>query len=137
MKITNNECRVTNTEPLVKYPGISDLKERIKKFALDVMRFSETFSQKRERWALTQQLIRSASSVGANYRAACRSRSVADFLSKMSIVEEEADETMYWLELLEESGLSKNAELQRLKDEANQLVAITVASKKTARANHS
>ena len=102
---------MTNTEPLVKYPGISDLKKRTKKFALDILRFSETFSQKREYWALTQQLIRCASSVGANYRAACRARSVADFLSKMSIVEEEADETMYWLELLEELGLPKNAEL--------------------------
>lgn len=68
--------------------------------------------------------MRSASSVGVNYSSACRGRSRADFIAKLSIVEEEADETIYWMELLEELGQKTNSQLQRLKGEAKQLVAI-------------
>jgi len=79
--------------------------------------------------------MRSATSVGANYPSTCRAKSKADFIAKLSIVEEEADESIYWLELLEELEMRQDKELQRLRDEANQLVAIIVASKKTARKN--
>lgn len=79
--------------------------------------------------------MRSASSVGANYRAACRAQSRAAFIAKLSIVEEEADESLFWLELLEELGLGNHNTLQSLKAEADQLVAIVVASKKTSRRN--
>jgi four helix bundle protein len=112
-----------------------DLKRRTKQFALDTIRFSAEIPPKREFAALVQQLIRCASSVGANYRAACRAQSPADFVSELSIVEEEADEAAYWLEVLEELGV-RHPESRRLQDETDQLIAIAVASKKTARANY-
>jgi len=80
-----------------------------------------------------RQLLRSATSVGANYRAACRAKSPADFIAKMGIVEEEADECLYWLELLLEGGLIAQDRLAELMTETNQLLAITVASIRTAR----
>ena len=83
------------------------------------------------------QLMRAGTSVGANYRAACRSKSKADFINKLSIVEEEADECEYWLELTENLSSGNRVELARLNSEAGQLVAIMVQSKKTARTNHS
>jgi four helix bundle protein len=112
-----------------------DLQSRTKTFALDVIRLCARLPQKQEFWIIGKQLMRSATSVGANHRSACRARSKADFIAKLSIVEEEADESIYWLELSEELGMGQDKELQRLKDEANQLVAIVVASKKTARKN--
>ena len=78
---------------------------------------------------------RSGTSVAANYRVACRAKSPADFIAKMGIVEEEADETLFWLELLEESELVTAGKLTAIKQEANELIAITVASIKTARRN--
>jgi len=85
--------------------------------------------------ALAAQIVRSGTSVAANYRAACRAKSIADFIAKMGIVEEEADETLFWLELLEESELVPAAKLTAITQEANELIAITVASIKTARRN--
>ena len=77
--------------------------------------------------------MKAGTSVGTNYRAACRAKSTADFVSKMGIVEEEADETIYWMELLIESGLVRKDDLTILLNEANQILAITVSSIKTAR----
>ena len=85
--------------------------------------------------ALASQIVRSGTSIAANYRAACRAKSTADFIAKMGIVEEEADETLFWLELLEESDLVLAAKLMAIKQEADELIAITVASIKTARRN--
>jgi four helix bundle protein len=82
---------------------------------------------------LGRQLLRSGTSVGANYRSACRARSTADFISKIGVVEEEADETIYWMELLIEAGLVRKDDLISLLDEANQILAITISSIKTAR----
>lgn len=79
---------------------IEDLKERTKMFALEIIRLTEKLPKNRIADVLSRQFLRSGTSVGANYRAACRARSRADFISKMGIVEEEADETLYWLELL-------------------------------------
>jgi four helix bundle protein len=111
----------------------NDLKERTKRFALDIIGYCSTLPNKPEFRVVTSQLLRSGTSVGANYRAACRSKSKADFINKLSIVEEEADESGYWLELLENLAINNQAELGRLKNEASQLVAIMVQSKKTAR----
>jgi four helix bundle protein len=82
---------------------------------------------------LGRQLLGAGTSVGANYRAACRAKSTADFIPKMGIVEEEADETIYWMELLIESGQMCKNDLVYLIDEANQILAITISSIKTAR----
>jgi len=85
--------------------------------------------------AIANQIIRSATSVGANYRATCRARSKADFAAKLAIVEEEADESCYWLELLIESKMIPAKRLAPLLDEANQIVAMVTASRKTASRN--
>jgi len=110
-----------------------DLKDRTKKFALDVIKYCMVLPKKQEMQIISNQLIRCASSVGANYRAACRARSKADFIAKLSIVEEEADEAVYWMEIQEGLGKANDSELHRLLDEANQMVAIIVASKKTSK----
>jgi four helix bundle protein len=111
----------------------NDLKDRTKRFAVDVVRFCSMLNGKSEIRIISNQLVRAGTSAGANYRAACRSKSKADFINKLSIVEEEADESEYWFELLESLAAPKNLELVRLKDEAHQLVAIMIQSKKTAR----
>jgi len=82
---------------------------------------------------ITRQLLRSSTSVGANYRAVCRARSAADFISKLGIVLEEADETLFWLELLQDSGVASADRFVPLLREANELVAIFVASLRTAK----
>ena len=115
----------------------NDLKQRTKKFALKIINFVETLPKGRTADVLGNQLLRSGTSVGANYRAACRARSSADFISKMGIVEEEIDESLYWIELLETSGLVSHEKVTDLLNEANQLAAITVASIKTAKQNKS
>jgi four helix bundle protein len=97
------------------------------------MRLSDALPVGRNGDIVARQLIRSESSVGANYRAACRAKSVADFAAKMAIVEEEADETAYWLELIVDSGMLKPALVQPLLREANELVSIAVASIRTSR----
>ena len=112
-----------------------DLKRRTKAFALRILKLVDALPKTTAGRALAAQIVRSGTSVAANYRAACRARSTADFIAKMGIVEEEADETLFWLELLEESELVTAAKLTAIKEEANELIAITVASIKTARRN--
>jgi four helix bundle protein len=122
----NSECGIRN-EP--------DLKKRTKAFALRVLKLVDALPKTMAGRALASQIVRSGTSVAANYRAACRAKSTADFIAKMGIVEEEADETLFWLELLEESDLVTAAKLAAIKKEANELIAMTVASIKTARRN--
>ncbi len=110
-----------------------DFKLRTRQFALRAIKLVEALPKGRSADVIARQLLRSATSVGANYRAACRARSTAEFLSKMGIVEEEADECVYWLELIADSELLPVNRLQEILDEANQIVAMTVASIKTAR----
>ncbi|MBL7830795.1 MAG: four helix bundle protein [Saprospiraceae bacterium] len=86
-------------------------------------------------WVLTKQIIRSSTSIGANYRAAFRAKSDADFVYKLKIVEEETDETIYWLEVLEESKLVDNQKIQLLKQECEEILSIVVATIKTKRLN--
>jgi four helix bundle protein len=112
---------------------INDLKDRPKRFAVDVLRFCSTLNSRSELRIISNQLVKAGTSVGVNYRAACRSKSKADFINKLSIVEEEADESEYRFELLESLATPKSPELLRLKDAAHQLVAIMIQSKKTAR----
>lgn len=109
------------------------MKQRTKQFALRVIRLVESLPRNRTAEVIGRQLLRSGTSVGANYRAACRAKSRADFISKMGTVEEEADESLYWMELLIEAGIVKQELLAPLMQEADELLAITVASINTAR----
>ena len=113
----------------------SDLKKRTKAFALRILKLVDALPKTTAGRAFASQIVRSGTSIAANYRAACRAKSTADFIGKMGIVEEEADETLFWLELLEESDLVVAAKLTAIKQEADELIAITVASIKTARRN--
>ncbi|MBI3319010.1 MAG: four helix bundle protein [Candidatus Omnitrophica bacterium] len=110
-----------------------EFKERTKQFALQVIRLVETLPRNRTAQVLGNQLVRSATSVGANYRSACRGKSNADVIAKLSLVEEEADEACYWLELLIDSVVVHPDKLTALLSEANEIVAMTVASIKTLR----
>lgn len=112
-----------------------ELKHRTKKLALRVIKLVESLPKGQTAEVIGKQLLRSATSVGANYRAACRGKSPADVLHKMAIVEEEADESLYWMELLIESGITSEAKLSNLMSETNEIVAMTVASIKTLRSN--
>ncbi len=112
-----------------------DMKKRTKRFALEVIGFVESLPRARTTDTLGRQLLRSGTSVGANYRAACRAKSTADFLSKMGTVEEEADESSYWMELLLEGGISTGSQVEALMKEANELVAITVSTINSTRRN--
>ena len=110
-----------------------ELKERTERFALRVIRLCSALPRNRVSDVLGKQLLRSGTSVGANYRAACRARSRADFASKMAIVEEEADESAYWIELLVESEQVKEDRVSALRAEAQEITAIAAASRKAAR----
>lgn len=112
-----------------------DLKKRTKQFGLRVIRVVECLPSTRSANVIGNQLLRSGTSVGANYRSACRGRSKPAFISKASIAIEEADESQYWMELLVESGLMPEKKLSALRKEADEIVAILTASVKTARAN--
>ena len=111
-----------------------DFLKRTMEFGLRVIRFVETLPKTSTGEVLGRQLLRCGTSVGANYRSAVRGKSRADFIAKMSIVEEEGDEAIYWMEMLIAAGLVKPSLLRDLLDEANQIVAIAVSSIKTARA---
>jgi four helix bundle protein len=108
-------------------------RERTKGLALRVIRLVETLPGGTTSEIVGRQLLRSATSVGANYRAVCRARSTADMIAKLGIVEEEADETLYWLELLSEAGLIPQSRLADLMQETDEIVAMTVSSIKTLR----
>ena len=113
------------------------LKERTQNFALNVIEFVEGLPKTKSGDVLGKQLLRSACSVGANYRAACRAKSSADMINKMKIVEEESDETQYWLELLVEAGLVPHNQITNIYTETEEILAMTVASIKTLRTRKS
>jgi four helix bundle protein len=116
-----------------KPPSMQDLKARTKKFALDVIIYSRTLPRGDEFGIIKRQLIRSATSTAANYRAAQRAKSKADFISKLGTSEEEAGESLFWLECLAELATREHPELKGLLKENNELVAILTSSRKTAR----
>lgn len=113
-----------------------ELKKRTKSFAVNVARFCRTIPYDFIMKHYIAQIIRSSSSVGANYRAACRAKSKADFINKMRIVEEEADETMFFLELIYELTPDKQQQIKPLYSEANEILSITVSSINTAVKNN-
>jgi len=114
----------------------NDLKVRTRKFALDIIRIVRLMPKNQEGRVIGNQILRSGTSVGANYRSACRARSKADFISKIGITEEEADETCYWLELIIESELLSKETISPILKEAEELTAILTASGKTAKGNN-
>jgi four helix bundle protein len=109
-----------------------EFKDRTKSFGLRVLKLVEALPESRSGRAIASQLVRSGTSVGANYRAACRGRSRADFVAKLAIAEEEADESSYWLEVISASGMLKEELVSPLHREAQELVAIIVKSRMTA-----
>jgi four helix bundle protein len=110
-----------------------DMKKRTKHFGLDVIRLIDTIGNSLAARVIGGQLIRAATSVGANYRAACKGRSKAEFIAKLGVSEEEADESTYWIEMLIEAKLTRPEKANNLFNEATQLTAIIAASRKTAK----
>jgi four helix bundle protein len=113
-----------------------ELKLRTKTFALRTLKLIDSLPETRSGRILAGQLGRSGTSVGANYRAACRSRSAAEMISKLAVVEEEADESAFWLELIGDHGLMTPAKVAPLHQEAGELTAIMVASRRTLAARN-
>ena len=112
-----------------------ELQSRTKQFALRVIRLSRELPRTDEGRVIGRQLLQSGTSVGGNYRAACWSRSTAEFASKINVVAEEADESLFWLELLVESETMPIHKMKGIIQEASELIAIFTASKNTARKN--
>ncbi len=110
-----------------------DMRKRTRVFALRIIRLAESLPNTSSAKVIRNQLIRCGTSVGANYRAACRAKSKPDFVSKMGTVEEEADETIYWMELLVDAEIVKRSRIADLLDEADQILSIVVSSIKTAK----
>ena len=110
-----------------------DLRDRTKRFALRILRLFRELPALEEARIFGRQLLRSGTSVGANYRAACRARSKAEFIAKLGIVLEESDETVFWLEVLLESGIVSREKLVPLVNEANELTAIFVSCLRTSK----
>ena len=110
-----------------------ELKKRTKAFAINAVHLGDALPNTRSGNIIANQLIRSATSVGANYRAVCRARSDSDFASKMGIVLEEADESVFWMEIIVESGMKPEQQIASMLKEGNELVAIFVASSNTVR----
>jgi four helix bundle protein len=117
---------VVNSQP-------EQLRDRTKAFALRVIRLYRSLPYKTDAQVMGKQLLRSGTSVAANYRAVCRARSKAEFVAKIGVVVEEADEVILWLELMTESGIVPLAKTEALLKEANELTAIFAASQRTAR----
>jgi four helix bundle protein len=112
-----------------------ELQKRTKQFHVDVIKLCGRFPKNAAGFETAKQLIRAAGSVGANYRAGCRAKSNADFIYKIEVVLEEADEALYWLQLSKEADLVQGNDLEALIKEANELVSIFNASDKTAKKN--
>src|SRR5947199_3326046 len=110
----------------------AELKQRMKQFALRIMRLVDALPNTPKGRAIASQLVRAGTSVGANYRAACRGRSKAEFIAKLGIAEEEADESGYWMEVIIEGELLKQKQVQPLLDEANELTKIFAQSRISA-----
>jgi four helix bundle protein len=112
-----------------------EMKTRTKKFAIQIIKRCRLLPKNREGRLIGDQLFRSGTSVAANYRAACRARSRAEFISKLGIVEEEADERLFWLELIQELKLCQDNLVPSLMKEGNEILSIVVSSINTARKN--
>ncbi len=115
---------------------INVLRDRTKHFAIRIVKMFKALPHTAEAQIIGKQVLRSGTAVAANYRAACRSRSRMEFVSKMAVVVEEADETVFWLELLVESGIVPARKMRDLLDEANQLLAIFASAHRTSRSRN-
>jgi four helix bundle protein len=113
----------------------AELKDRTKRYAIRIVKLYRSLPKTDEARVIGRQLLRSGTSVAANYRAVCRARSKAEFIAKIGVVVEEADETVFWMELLVETGIVLKTRLDDLLVEANELLAIFAASQRTARLN--
>ena len=111
----------------------NQLKNRTKAFAKNIIRLCRKLPNNMEGRLIGNQIFRSGTSIAANYRAACRAKSTADFVSKLAIVEEEADETLFWLEILSEMEVIDKSHIESLMKENNEIIAIIVSSIKTSR----
>lgn len=111
----------------------TQLKDRTKRFAIRIVMMCRALPKTDEARIIGKQLLRSATSIAANYRAVCRARSRAEFIAKIGVVVEEADETVFWLELLGDSRIVQNTSSQQILREANELLAIFAASQRTAK----
>ena len=112
-------------------------KDRTKRLGLSVIRLVEKFPRSIAADAIGRQIVRSATSIGANYRATCRAKSSADMINKLKVVEEESDETGYWLELILEANLVPKELIAPIAKETEEILAMTVASLKTLRSRQS
>lgn len=110
------------------------LRQRTKFFAIEIVKLISLFPKNTASFVIGNQICKSGTSVAANYRAATRARSDAEFYSKICICVEESDETVFWLEIIEESGLTQNVDLSFLKKEANEILSILASTKKTLKA---
>jgi len=110
-----------------------EMKKRTKEFAKEIIKLCRKLPNTREGKLVGDQMFRSGTSVAANYRAACRGRSKAEFISKLAIVEEEADETLFWLELIQEMDILNEPLIESLMKECDELIAIIVTSIKTVK----
>lgn len=132
MRNVKPTTNVDNTTTVVK---TTQLLDRTREFALRIIRLVDSLPVRTSARTIGNQLVRCGTSVGANYRAARRARTPPEFRAKLGIVEEEADEVVYWLELLADSGLVKAGRLESLRQEANEILAMVVASIRTSRTN--
>ena len=114
----------------------NELRARVKRFAIRIVRYVQALPATLESREIGRQLLRAGTGVSANYHAAGRSRSRAEFISRLKVVLEEADESEHWLEIMKESNIGRGTEQEWLRDEAGQLRAIFQKSVKTAKANH-
>ncbi|MBR5642800.1 MAG: four helix bundle protein [Salinivirgaceae bacterium] len=109
-----------------------ELKNRTKRFAVQCVKFYQSLPNSGESWVIGKQFIRSATSIAANYRAACRARSGNEFFSKICIVVEETDETMFWLEMLDETGIVATEKISPIYDECEEILKIMVTTRKNS-----
>jgi four helix bundle protein len=115
---------------------IEEFKARTRKFAVDIITFCDSLKKSKASSVITYQLVKSSTSTGANYRAACRARSKPEFFSKVCIVVEEADESEYWLEIINDANLSNDKEeLERLTKEANEITKVMTKAKNSSYMN--
>jgi four helix bundle protein len=131
----NDECQQERVTHMTARHANKDLRERTKAFALRIVRMVSALPHSLVAHTIGGQILRSGTSIGAQYREACRSRSVAEFISKMESALQELDETAYWLELLADSGAIPPKRLVDLRQETEELIAIFTASVKTAKRN--
>ena len=125
--------RIEEVRGILFAMNADEFRNRTKTFSLRVVRLVEALPKSRTADVIGRQLLRCGTSVGANYRAACRAKSPADFVAKLAIVEEECDEAIYWVELLVEAGVMDEQRVADLKAKANEILSMVVASIKTAR----